>query len=67
MIKTLRATVHQGKIELLEAAELSEGAEVLVTVLPNNETDFWLQSSRTSLGSVWSNSEDNIYAQSLQE
>jgi hypothetical protein len=67
MIKTLRATVHQGKIELLEAAELSEGAEVLVTVLPNNEIDFWLQSSRTSLDSVWSNSEDDIYAQLLQE
>lgn len=32
MLKTFWATVRQGKIELLESAELPEGAKVLVTV-----------------------------------
>jgi hypothetical protein len=33
MLKTLWATVRQGKIELLESSELPEGAKLLVTLL----------------------------------
>lgn len=47
------ATVRQGKIELLESAELPEGTRVLVTLLPDDETEFWLQASQTSLDAVW--------------
>ncbi|WP_445174349.1 hypothetical protein [Microcoleus sp.] len=42
MLKTLWATVRQGKIELLESLELPEGAKVLVTLLPDEEGEFWL-------------------------
>ncbi|MGI0490743.1 hypothetical protein ACN4EG_02940 [Alkalinema pantanalense CENA528] len=66
MPKTLWATVRQGKIELLKSAELPEGARVLVTVLPDDETEFWLQASQTSLNAVWDNTEDDVYAQLLQ-
>jgi hypothetical protein len=65
MLKTLWATVRQGKIELLESAELSEGTRVLVTLLPDDETEFWLQASQTSLDAVWDNPEDDVYAQLL--
>ncbi|WP_293148012.1 MULTISPECIES: hypothetical protein [unclassified Microcoleus] len=65
MLKTLWATVRQGKIELLELSELPEGAKVLVTLLPDEETEFWLQASQTSLDTVWDNTEDDIYAQLL--
>jgi hypothetical protein len=66
MLKTLWATVRQGKIELLESAELPEGKRVLVTLLPDDETEFWLQTSQTSLDAVWDNPEDDVYAQLLQ-
>ena len=66
MLKTLWATVRQGKIELLESAELPEGKRVLVTLLPDDETEFWLQTSQTSLDAVWDNPEDDMYAQLLQ-
>ena len=66
MLKTLWATVRQGKIELLESAELPEGKRVLVTLLPDEETEFWLQTSQTSLDAVWDNPEDDVYAQLLQ-
>ncbi len=59
MLKTLWATVRQGKIELLELSELPEGAKVLVTLLPDEETEFWLQASQTSLDTVWDNTEDS--------
>ncbi|MDY6781631.1 MAG: hypothetical protein SW833_03595 [Cyanobacteriota bacterium] len=65
MLKTLWATVRQGKIELLQSAELPEGVRVLVTFLPNDETEFWVQASQTSLDEVWDNFEDNVYAELL--
>ncbi|MEG4988114.1 hypothetical protein QUB08_20405 [Microcoleus sp. BR0-C5] len=65
MLKTLWATVRQGKIELLELSELPEGAKVLVTVLPDEEAEFWLEASQTSLDTVWDNTEDDVYAQLL--
>lgn len=66
MLKTLWATVRQGKIELLEPAELPEGVRVLVTVLPDDEAEFWLSASQTSLDAVWDNAEDDVYAKLLQ-
>ena len=65
MLKTLWATVRQGKIELLELSELPEGAKVLVTLLPDEEAEFWLEASQTSLDTVWDNTEDDVYAQLL--
>jgi hypothetical protein len=66
MLKTLLATVRSGKIELLEAAELPDGARVLVTVLPDDEAEFWQTASQPSLDAVWDNSEDDVYAELLQ-
>ena len=59
MLKTLWATVREGKIELLELSELPEKAKVLVTLLPDEEAEFWLQASQTSLDRVWDNTEDS--------
>lgn len=66
MLKTLWATIRQGKIELLESTELPEGTRVLVTLLPDDEAGFWLEASQTSLDAIWDNSEDDVYAQLLQ-
>jgi hypothetical protein len=67
MVKTLWATIRQGKIELLEQAELPEGTRVLVTLLPDDESEFWLECSQTSLDAVWNNEEDEVYAELLQK
>jgi hypothetical protein len=61
MLKTLWATVRQGKVELVDMADLPEGARVLLSALPDEETDFWLKSSQESLDAVWNNDEDEIY------
>lgn len=65
MLQTLWATVRHGKIELLETTDLPEGTKVLVTLLPNDEADFWQQASQPSLDAVWDNTEDDVYAQLL--
>jgi hypothetical protein len=68
MLKTLWATVRQGKIELLEPSKLPEGARVLVTLLSNDETQFWwLQTSQDSLDAIWDNTEDDVYEQLLKK
>ena len=71
MSKTLRATVREGKIELLESAELPEGTKLLVTLVSEeivenkDDTKFWEGVSRTSLDAIWDNTEDDVYAQLL--
>jgi hypothetical protein len=64
-MQTLWATIRQGKVELLESTELPEGTRVLVTLLPDDEADFWLKASQRSLNPVWDNTEDDVYAQLL--
>ncbi|MEK6300904.1 MAG: antitoxin family protein [Acidobacteriota bacterium] len=66
MMKTVRAIVREGRIQLLEEIDLPEGTEVLVTPLLD-ETDFWRRASESSLDAVWNNAEDNVYAQLLAE
>jgi hypothetical protein len=65
MLQTLWATIRQGKVELLESTEIPEGTRVLVTLLPEDESDFWVKASQASLDAVWDNTEDDVYAQLL--
>jgi predicted DNA-binding antitoxin AbrB/MazE fold protein len=67
MSKTLRAVVREGRIELLEPVDLPEGTKVLVTLLPDEETEFWLSASQVSLDTLWDNPEDDVYGQLLKE
>jgi hypothetical protein len=63
MPKTVWATFSQGKVELSEPIAIPEGTRILVTILPDDESEFWLKASQTSLAAVWDNDEDDIYAQ----
>ncbi len=67
MLNTVWAVIREGRIELLEDAELPEGAKVLVTLLPNDEAEFWLGVSEKSLAAIWDSAEDDVYGQLLKE
>jgi len=67
MPKTLRAVIREGKIEPLEQVDLPEGSKVLVTLLPDDEAEFWLKASQASLDTIWDNPEDDVYAHLLKE
>jgi predicted DNA-binding antitoxin AbrB/MazE fold protein len=67
MSKTVRAIIHEGKIEPLEEINLPEGSRILVTVLADDEAEFWSRASHASLDTIWDNTEDDVYAQLLQE
>jgi predicted DNA-binding antitoxin AbrB/MazE fold protein len=67
MSKSLRAIIREGKIEPLEEVNLPEGSKVLVTLLADDEAEFWLQASQASIDKIWDNPEDDVYAQLLKE
>ena len=67
MINAVWGVVRAGRVELLERLDLPEGAKVLVTLLPEEEASFWLHASEPSLGAIWDNTEDDVYAQLLEK
>lgn len=67
MLNTVWGEIRQGKIELLENVALPEGARVLVTLVSEEDAQFWQKASEASLSAVWDNSEDDAYAQLLEE
>lgn len=68
MLQTVWAEIRNGKIEPVEHVTLPEGAKAIVTFISDDEeTRFWLFASERSLADVWENTEDDIYAELLQE
>jgi hypothetical protein len=67
MINTIWAVIRDGKIVPLEAMTVPEGTRALVTLLPEDETSFWLVASESSLSQMWGNAEDDVYAELLEK
>lgn len=66
MLNTLWAVVHEGRIEPLGTVDVPEGTRALVTLLVEDESDFWQATSAASLDEIWDNEEDNVYAALLE-
>ncbi len=67
MLNTIRAIVGRDKkIEFLEPVEIPDGTEVLVTIISEEEHDFWLKAGESSLAGIWNNAEDDVYGQLLK-
>lgn len=66
MLETVWAVVHNGKIETTEVVDVPEGTRALVTLLVEDENDFWQAASSESLDEIWDNEEDDVYAELLE-
>lgn len=66
MLNTVWAVVHEGRIETLDEVDAPEGTRALVTLLVEDEADFWQAASSASLDSIWNNAEDDVYAELLE-
>jgi len=67
MATTVHGVVRNGKVEVLEKVDLPEGAKILITVVPDDESQFWLGGSRSTLNAIWDNPEDDVYAKLLEK
>ena len=66
MLETVWAVVHDGKIETVGVVDAPEGTRALVTLLVEDENDFWQAASSESLNEIWDNEEDDVYAELLK-
>ena len=67
MLNTIRAVMRNNKkIELLEAVDVPEGTEVLVTILSGSDETFWQKASESALKKIWDNKKDDVYEQLLK-
>jgi len=64
---TVHGVVRDGKIEVLDSIDLPEGAKILITLVPDDESRFWLGVSQIALDAIWDNPEDDVYAQLLEK
>ena len=67
MLKTVWAKFRHGTIEFLEPMDIPDGSRILVTVLREEDTEFWQNASQSALDQVWDNHEDDIYAERLKK
>lgn len=67
MMNTVWAIFRKGRIVPLEDIEVPEGTRVLVTLLPEDDSSFWLATSQRSIDAVWDNEEDDVYAELLEK
>jgi hypothetical protein len=61
MYQTLSAEMRNGRIKLFDKAKIPEGARVLVTVIQEDDGQFWQKASQTSLDKIWANKGDDVY------
>ena len=66
MLNTVWAVVHEGKIETLGIVDAPEGTRALVTLLVEDESDFWQAASFMPLDEIWDNVWDDVYAELLE-
>jgi hypothetical protein len=68
MLNSVLGFIKDGKVEFAEQTPLAEGAKLLITFLPpENDHDFWLHASESSLKAIWDHPQDDDYAQLLQK
>ena len=66
MYQTLSGEMRNGRIKLLDKAKIPEGARVLVTVMQEDDGQFWQNASQKSFDKIWVNTEDDIYEELIR-
>jgi len=67
MLETVWAVVHKGKIETIGEVNAPEGTRALVTLLVEDENNFWQAASFALLDEIWDNEEDDVYVEILEK
>ena len=65
MQNTIEAIVKNGQIIPIGDVELPEGSKAIVTILSDEDGDFWLSATAETLKETWDNEEDDVYAELL--
>jgi hypothetical protein len=69
-MQNARAVMHDGKIELLDDIAIPEGAQLVVSIVSQEEEDeraFWYAAGLPAMRALWDNDDDARYEQLLEE
>ncbi len=67
MINTIEAIVKDGQFVPIKSISLPDGTKAIVTIMGDEDNDFWMSASEESLDAIWNNNEDDIYAELLTQ
>ena len=67
MLTTYPAEVRKGRINIFEKAKIPDGSRVFVTVIDQDDSQFWLKASSSALDRIWNTSADDVYADLLKK
>ena len=67
MPNTIEAVVKNGQFVPIKSISLPDGTKAIVTIVNDEEREFWLSASEESLNAIWDNEEDDIYAELLSK
>lgn len=67
MPNMIEAVVKNGQFVPIERISWPDGTKALVTIVNDEEREFWLSASEESLNAIWDNEEDDVYAELLSK
>jgi predicted DNA-binding antitoxin AbrB/MazE fold protein len=67
MPNTIEAVVKNGQFVPIESITWPDGTKAIVTIVDDDEREFWLSASEESLNAIWDNEEDDVYAELLSK
>jgi len=67
MPSTIEAVVKNGHFVPVKDISLPDGTKAMVTILSDDDIEFWMSASEDSLDEIWNNKEDDIYAELLTQ
>lgn len=65
MPNTIEAVLENGHFVPVENISWPDGTKALVTIVSDEDKEFWLSASEESLNAIWDNEEDDVYAELL--
>ncbi len=67
MINTIEAVVKNGHFIPVNDISFPDGTKAMVTIVAEDDTEFWMAASKESLDVIWDNAEDDVYAELLNK
>jgi predicted DNA-binding antitoxin AbrB/MazE fold protein len=67
MINTIEAVLKNGHFVPIESVSFPDGTKARVTIIDDDDLDFWWSASEEVIDAIWNNSEDDVYAELLKK
>ncbi len=67
MYSSINGVFYNGSVNILENIKIPEGSKLIITIIDDNEKEFWVSASNENLKDIWNNPQDDIYEELLKK